>query len=64
MNKTDIPQDDFNPLQAAKFLADFKNAIGVRTTVAQEYREFEEFDVDRFLSEAKTSSQLWKNPKE
>ena len=56
--------DEFNTLQTAKFLADFKSAMGINTSVAKEYKELEEFDVDQYLSEYKTSKSQLKNQKE
>ncbi len=49
-------KDSFNPLQTAKFLADFKNAMGENTTVAQEYSEFENFDVNQYLADVSLKS--------
>lgn len=48
--------DAFNPLRAAKFFSDISQSIGVKKSVAQVYKELEEFDVDAYLNETKPSS--------
>ncbi|HXH32595.1 MAG TPA: hypothetical protein VNJ01_17490 [Bacteriovoracaceae bacterium] len=50
---TDETTDEFNPLQAAKFMSEIQNAMGIKTSVAQEYEEFEKFELEAFLNEQK-----------